>query len=94
MAIPKVKATYSLDLDTVRALERLARRWGVPKSEALRRAIRAAGEADRAAPDHPASGLDALQRALRLTPTKAAAWAREVRAERRARSARSDRPRP
>jgi hypothetical protein len=94
MAIPKVKATYSLDLDTVRALERLARRWGVPKSEALRRVIRAAGEADRAAADHPASALDALQGALRLSPGRAAAWAREVRAERRARSARADRSRP
>jgi len=39
MATPTVKTTYSLDLETVRTLEALARRWNV--SEALRRAIRA-----------------------------------------------------
>ena len=38
MAIPKIKATYSLDVETVRMLVHMARRWGVSKSEALRRA--------------------------------------------------------
>ena len=38
MAIPKIKVTYSLDVDSVRALEELARQ-GASKSEALRRAI-------------------------------------------------------
>jgi len=35
-----IKCTYSLDAGTVHALEGLARRWNVSKSEALRRAIR------------------------------------------------------
>src|SRR3972149_5141084 len=42
MATPKVKTTYALDAETVQALERMARRWGTSKSEALQRAIRAA----------------------------------------------------
>ena len=38
--MPKIKVTYTLDVDSLRALEELARQWGVSKSEALRRAIR------------------------------------------------------
>jgi hypothetical protein len=43
MATMTVRATYALDPETVGTLERLARRWGVSKSAALRRAIQAAG---------------------------------------------------
>ena len=39
MAIPRVKATYSLDVPTVRRLEELARKWNTSKSEALTRLI-------------------------------------------------------
>jgi hypothetical protein len=84
-----VKATYALDLASVQALEKMAQRWAVSKSEALRRAIRAAAAAE--APGG-ASGVDRLvrlQRALGLTPRKAAAWARDVRTERRAGSPRT-----
>src|SRR5437870_291443 len=42
MAITTIKSTYALDVATVRALEGLARRWNVSKSEALRRAVRVA----------------------------------------------------
>jgi hypothetical protein len=38
---PRIKATYSLDVDTVQRLEQAAAHWGVSKSEALTRAIRA-----------------------------------------------------
>ena len=88
MAIPRVKATYALDPKTLRALERMARRWGVSKSEALRRAIRAASEPGAKQTPHGLDSLDRLQRALALTPEGARRWAREVRAERRAASAR------
>ena len=44
MAIPKIKSTYSLDVETARTLEALAQRWNVPKTEVLRRAIRAAAQ--------------------------------------------------
>jgi hypothetical protein len=85
MAIPKVKSTYSLDVETVQTLEEMARRWDVSKSEALRRAIRATAEntaADRL------ETLTKLQKGLKLTPAKARAWARRVRAERIASSER------
>ncbi len=81
MATPKIKATYSLDVDTVRMLERAAERWGVSKSEALRRAIRAASESAPAKSER-VSVLARLQDAAAISPARAAAWAREVRAER------------
>lgn len=40
-----IMATYSLDIETVRALDGMAKRWRVSKSEALRRAIRMASPA-------------------------------------------------
>ena len=89
MARITVKATYSLDPGTVQALEGLARRWDVSKSEALRRAIRAA--ACEAQEDRDAlSALDELQQSLRVSETTAAKWVAEVRAERRASGRRRD----
>lgn len=91
MAIPRIKATYSLDPETVKLLERLARRWNTSKSEALRRAIRAAAAAqDKGAGRANARlrALDRLQDSLALTESVAAAWGRHVRAERRAASRR------
>ena len=80
MAIPKIKATYSLDEETVRLLERLARQWDVSKSEALRRVIRSsAGEARGT---EPTAALDRLQQSLGLTEAVTAAWKRHARAER------------
>ena len=81
MAIPMTKATYTLDSEAVRTLENLARRWGVSKSEALRRAIAAAGGS--AAADRVAV-LDRLQAAAGLAPAAANRWSNDVRAERRA----------
>ncbi len=87
MARTSVKATYALDVATVQALEKMAARWAVSKSEALRRAIHAA------AAQTPGCGqnleqLDRLQRTLALSPARAKAWVREVRAERKAGSPR------
>lgn len=92
MAIPKVKSTYSMDGDTVRMLEALARRWEVSKSEALRRAIQMA-----AAKEPPGRGalraLDEAQRSLRLTSAIADAWLKRARGERRAASRKGEAPR-
>ncbi|HJW67991.1 MAG TPA: hypothetical protein VJ829_01405 [Candidatus Binatia bacterium] len=78
-------------METVRALERIAEAWRTSKSEALRRIIRAAaGETVPEASD-PLKALDGLQRALGLTRTKARAWARTTRDERRASSRRAER---
>ena len=89
MGTPTIKSTYVLDVRTVRALERIARRWNVSKSEALRRAIHASAEQPPPAGD-ALEALDQLQRSLKLTPARARAWARAVRVERGAASARSE----
>ena len=78
------KSTYAFDPETVRALEKLATRWQVSKSEALRRMIRAALEGGDDAPGRPIQVLDRLQESIRLTPAAAKRWTAEVRAERRA----------
>jgi uncharacterized protein involved in propanediol utilization len=83
MAIPKLKATYSLDAQTMRVLERVAARWGVSKSEALRRAIRASVTLPQAS-GPAAATLDTLQKLSGLTAGEAAKWAGAVRANRRA----------
>jgi len=84
MATATVKSTYSLDLETVRTLDRIARRWKVSRSEALRRAIRALAERDEQIGRDPLDALDALQKSLALTPATARNWTEEVRTERRA----------
>ena len=82
MALPRIKTTYSVDTDTKRVLDRLAVRWEVSRSEALRRAIRQAGGAAGATDRFAA--LNALQRQARVTSQQARAWEGAVRAERRA----------
>lgn len=84
MARLKIKATYSLDPETVRVLERVSRRLGVSKSEALRRAILASGDLPTGQEDARLSALDRLQRIAALDSGAAASWARDVRTERRA----------
>ena len=88
MAMPTIKSTYTLDVETIRALEEMARRWDVSKSEALRRAIRAAAAQDRPPRADALEALDRLQRSLRLTPVRAREWAANVRTERQAASTR------
>jgi hypothetical protein len=90
MAIPTIKATYSLDVDTVQALERLADEWGMSKSETLRVLIRERAQSSRPAPrvseptpSEKLAALDALQKSMGLTPAASAKWMRDVRAERR-----------
>ena len=84
MAIMTIRSTYALDAETVRTLEDVARRWGVSKSEALRRAIRtAAGQKDRAQ-NRSIAALSKLQRSLGLSAGSARAWGRRVKQERQA----------
>lgn len=85
MAKITMRSTFSLDPATVDALDRLAGRWGVSKSEVLRRIVNTAAlieEVD-AASDALAA-LDSLQKQLGLDEEKAAAWVRRVRDERAA----------
>jgi len=85
-----IKSTYALDIATVRTLERIARRWKVSKSEALRRAIRAAGDREAAGGSERLEVLDELQRSMNLSPARAGEWARKTRSERQASSTHSE----
>ena len=93
MAIPRIKATYSFDVETVRLLERMSLRWGVSKSEALRRAVQASASLAEPpdAQDSRLAALDGLQKSVALDIRAARVWEKNVRAERRATPA-SDRP--
>ncbi len=82
MAITTIKSTYSLDVETVRTLESLARRWNVSKSEVLRRAIRAAAEEKSPRAKRKLEALRQLQASVKRRGVDLAAWEREVRATR------------
>ena len=84
MATITVKATYSLDVETVRKLEDLAKRWRTSKSEALRRAIQSAAKQARSDSNEALDALDRLQSLLALDGETAGHWADQVRQERRA----------
>ena len=86
MAIPKVKSTYSLDLETTADLEALAARWNVSKSEVIRRAIRAAAHASTEEPSVSLIALDRLQEKLKLNKSAAKRWEAESKRERHASS--------
>lgn len=81
MALPLVKTTYAVDIETKRLLDRLADQWEVSKSEALRRAVRQAAGSQGA--DDRLAALEALQRRARLSSRKASEWMATMRAERR-----------
>ena len=84
MARTTVKATYSLDPETVETLETMARRWRVSKSEALRRAIRLAADETASGASSALAALDELQASLGLDREAAAAWEGRSREERTA----------
>ena len=86
MAVPKIKSTYSLDVETVRTLESLAHRWNVSKSEVLRRAIRAAAREKSPRVREKLEALRQLQDYVRRNGIDVVAWEREIRAEREASS--------
>ncbi|MYN65859.1 MAG: ribbon-helix-helix protein, CopG family [Acidobacteria bacterium] len=84
MVTTTIKTTYSLDVESVRALEELAGRWGVSKSEALRRAIRSEAGRQPARGGDALAALDQLQASLRSRNIDLDQWAREVESERQA----------
>jgi len=90
MAVTTIKSTYALDLETVKSLENMARRWKVSKSEALRRAIREAAARTRSERNEAIDALDKLQASLELTPGTVRKWAERARTERRASAARRE----
>ena len=86
MAITKIKTTYSLDVETVRLLEGLAKRWNVSKSEAMRRAIGIAAASDNGNDGDAIEALDRLQRSVKDSNVSLRNWARRTRGARRASS--------
>lgn len=82
MAISTIKSTYSLDPQTVRDLERLARKYGTSKSDVLRRAVQALAAQEASPETQGLLALEALQQRISLSAEKAEAWAAEVRSER------------
>ena len=84
MPTTTIKSTYSLDVESVRALEDLARRWRVSKSEALRRAIRNEASRQPAGGENAVAALDRFQASLRERNVDIQQWARDVERERRA----------
>ena len=60
MAIPKIKATYSLDEPTVKKLAEIARKWDTSRSDALSRLINQGDRAVKA--DEIGKKFDALDR--------------------------------
>jgi hypothetical protein len=83
MAKMTIRSTFSLDRETVAALDQLAARWGVSKSEAFRRIVHAAARVEEVdAAGDALTALDELQERLKLTEEQAQAWIREIRAER------------
>ncbi len=81
MAIPKIKATYSLDEPTVNKLAEIARKWDTSRSDALSRLINQGDEAVKA--EEIQKKLDALDRVTeavsQLAPGVWENWRKELR---------------
>ena len=77
MAIKTIKSTYSLDIESVRALKALAQRWNVSKSEVLRRAVRIVATGRLPHSFTALGALDRLQSSLRERKVDVARWARD-----------------
>ena len=85
MAMPSssVKATYSLDPETVRLLERMARKWNVSKSEALRRAIHLSSTTMPNETEAPLAAFDRLRASTTLGEPQVRRWLKDIAAERK-----------
>jgi predicted DNA-binding protein len=85
MAVTTSKVTYSLKPETVDRVQELAARWGVPKSEVIRRAIEKLPQ-DLPAQEKVTTPLEALEwfRKHGISAEAAAKWNAEVLRERRA----------
>ena len=86
-----VKSTYSLDVNTVRQLESLAKWWNTSKSAAIRRAIQTVAHQTLPRENPDLDALDRLQNLLALGLEDATAWEREMQLERRTAARRSPR---
>lgn len=86
MAITHVKVTYSVQPSTAQRVQELATKWGVPKSEVIRRVIDDAAKSEVIRPRlTPLQALrELMSTPLSITPQEAKRWEREIRLSRRA----------
>ena len=78
MATMYIRSTFALDEPTTEGLARLAKKWGVSKSEALRRAVARAQEQPGPGGDMtPQEALLALARKPALSRSEARNWRAE-----------------
>jgi hypothetical protein len=95
MAIMTVRTTVAFDLATAQRLERLAKRWGVSKSETLRRALEAAEnnlgeEASDFSEMTPGQALEWLHAHPTHPPGTGNQWSRQIRRQRAADAVREE----
>lgn len=92
-----IRTTVAFDPATVQRLERLAKRWGVSKSETLRRALEAAERAalldteSEFSQMSPGQALQWLHSHPTQPPGTGNQWSREIRKQRAADAAREQR---
>lgn len=86
MSYSLTRTSMALDQFTVRVLDLLAKKWGVPKAEVMRRAVRRMKEEEDMKDQlpKPLKALDWLQNGGGLTIQEAEAFREEVQAEREA----------
>lgn len=77
MALTTIKSTASLDVETVPNMEVLAKRWNVPESDVLRRAIRITATNERLDESAKLAALDRLQASLCERKVDISQWARD-----------------
>ena len=83
MAKKKIRSTYSLDVETVRKLDRLAEHWKTSKSGALHRAITAVANQAPQNREDAVKALEELQRRMAAAGVDGEKWAEETRKMRR-----------
>ena len=93
MATMYIRSTFALDEPTTEGLARLAKKWGVSKSEALRRAVARAQEQPGPGSEmSPREALLALTRKPALSHSQGRGWrAANARARRESEDAADDR---
>jgi hypothetical protein len=80
MSIAAVRATFSLDPESLKNLKQLARTWQVSKSEALRRAILSVTPPKPPIPTHKRmAALHSLRKSMRDRGVDFEKWQRELR---------------
>ena len=78
MATMYIRSTFALDEPTTEGLARLAKKWGVSKSEALRRAVARAQEQPGPGGEMtPREALAALTRRPAISRSQARSWRTE-----------------